>query len=108
MSDLISVTVAGGKYTIRQTSNSEWECLRYGESWPAFEGKQPDNLHTALAYELDAKDAEIEKLKAALGRISRITAAASNSSDHARLHAALDELDKARSLARAALKGDAQ
>lgn len=61
----------------------------------------------AVAAALAAKDAEIEKLKAAMEAISRITAAASNSSDHARLHEALDELDKARSLARSALKGDA-
>lgn len=53
MTDLISVTVDNGKYTIRQTGPGQWECLRHGEPWPAFAGRQPDNLHVALAYEAD-------------------------------------------------------
>lgn len=53
MDDLIKVTVADGKYTMRQVEPGKWECLRYGETWPAFEGRQPDNLHTALAIEVD-------------------------------------------------------
>lgn len=52
-SDLVDVTLQDGKYTIRQVPGGRWECLRYGEPWPAFEGRQPDNLHTALAYEVD-------------------------------------------------------
>lgn len=46
---LINVTVEDGKYTIRQVAPGKWECLKYGEPWPAFEGRSPDNLHMALA-----------------------------------------------------------
>lgn len=59
MSDLISVTVNDGKYTVRQTGPGRWECLRYGEAWPAFEDRGPDNLHTALAYEVDKLRREV-------------------------------------------------
>lgn len=50
--DLINITVADGKYTIRQISAGKWECLRYGEHWPGMVAG-PDNLHVALAYEID-------------------------------------------------------
>lgn len=49
---LISVTVNDGKYTIQQTVQGRWECLRYGEAWPAYSVVGPDNLHVALAYEV--------------------------------------------------------
>jgi hypothetical protein len=72
MGDLISVSVLDGKYTIQQVSEGRWECLRYGEHWPAM-ASGPDNLHTALAWEVDAlrtalaaKDAEIARLREAL------------------------------------------
>lgn len=51
--DLVDVTLNDGKYTIRQVPGGGWECLRYGEPWPAFADRQPDNLHIALAYEVD-------------------------------------------------------
>lgn len=53
MSDLISVTVDDGKYTIQQTEPGKWEALRYGEPWPAYAGSGPNNLEVALAYEVD-------------------------------------------------------
>lgn len=53
MTDLISVTVGDGKYTVRQTAPGKWEALRYGEAWPAYPNG-PDNLHVSLAYEVDA------------------------------------------------------
>ncbi|PZP62991.1 MAG: hypothetical protein DI604_28100 [Delftia acidovorans] len=53
MSELISITLNDGKYTIRQTEPGKWEALRYGEEWPAFRDSGPDNLHVALAYEVD-------------------------------------------------------
>lgn len=52
MSDLISVTVSDGKYTIQQIEPGRWECLRYGEPWPAYPNG-PGNLEVALAYEID-------------------------------------------------------
>ncbi|MBY3263849.1 hypothetical protein HFO15_19675 [Rhizobium laguerreae] len=52
MTDLISVTVNDGKYTIQQTEPGKWEALRYGDEWPAFRDRGPDNLHVALAYEI--------------------------------------------------------
>jgi hypothetical protein len=52
MTDLISVTVADGKYTIEQTAAGQWQALRYGDAWAAFANKSPDNLHVALAYEV--------------------------------------------------------
>lgn len=51
--ELISVTVEDGKYTIRERAPHQWECLRYGEPRPAFVNG-PDNLHMALAREIDA------------------------------------------------------
>jgi hypothetical protein len=51
MTDLISVTVNDGKYTIRQIALGKWECLRNGAPWPAMRSG-PDNLHVALATEL--------------------------------------------------------
>jgi hypothetical protein len=65
MTDLISVTVNDGKYTIQQTAPGQWEALRYGEAWPAFAGSGPDNLHVALGY-------EIHRLRAALTEIAAI------------------------------------
>lgn len=51
MTDLISVTVSDGKYTIQQTEPGKWECLRYGEAWPAY-ADGPGNLEVALAMEI--------------------------------------------------------
>lgn len=50
--ELINITLEGGKYTIRESAPYQWECLRYGEPWPAF-ASGPDNLHMALAREVD-------------------------------------------------------
>lgn len=58
MSELISVTVNDGKYTIQQTAPGRWECLRYGEHWPGM-ASGPDNLHVALAYEVDRLRREV-------------------------------------------------
>lgn len=52
MTDLISITLNDGKYTIRETEPYKWECLRHGEPWPAFKDRGPDNLHIALAHEV--------------------------------------------------------
>ncbi len=46
---MIDVTIEDGKYTIRSYGPGEWEVLRHGEPWPAFELNGPDNLHMALA-----------------------------------------------------------
>lgn len=52
---LLDVTIADGKYTIRQTSTLQPAvALRYGEPWPAFAIKSPDNLHMALAHEVQS------------------------------------------------------
>lgn len=51
--DLISVTIEDGKYTVRQHAPGRWEALRNGEHWPAM-ASGPDNLHVALASELFA------------------------------------------------------
>ena len=54
MTDLISITVADGKYTIREKEPYKWEALRYGEEWPGMvKSGGPDNLHIALAHEID-------------------------------------------------------
>lgn len=58
--DLISVTVNDGKYTVQQTAPGKWEALRYGEEWPAFRDYGPDNLHVAMAYEIDSLRKQIE------------------------------------------------
>jgi len=65
MSDLISVTVADGKYTMRQVGDGKWECLRYGEPWPAFEALH-DNLHIALATEVDRLHDKVDGLNSDL------------------------------------------
>lgn len=62
MSDLVSVTLCDGKYTIRETETYKWECLRYGESWPAYEGSGPSNLEIALAHEVSRLNKIIENL----------------------------------------------
>ena len=72
MTDLISVTLQGGKYTIRQVDAGKWECLRYGEPWPAFDGKQPDNLHTALAFAVDELTDKVDEQSARLALIRKI------------------------------------
>lgn len=46
---MIDVTIEDGKYTIRSHGPGDWEVLRHGEPWPAFELNGPDNLHMALA-----------------------------------------------------------
>lgn len=64
--NLISVTVSDGKYTIQQTGPGAWQALRYGEYWPGMERSGgPDNLHTALAY-------EIARLRVALSKVNDI------------------------------------
>jgi hypothetical protein len=63
MTDLISVTVNDGKYTIQQVEPGKLEALRYGEEWPAFRDSSPDNLHIALAYEIAALRTQIRYWK---------------------------------------------
>ncbi|AEG53176.1 hypothetical protein [Sinorhizobium meliloti] len=65
--DLVSVTIEHGKYTIRQTAPGKWECLRNGEPWPAFEQNGPDNLHVALAYEVDNLRRQVAAMSAPEG-----------------------------------------
>ena len=52
MADVLNVTVENGKYTVIQRADGSTTALRYGEPWPAFEGRSLDNLHTALAWEV--------------------------------------------------------
>lgn len=49
-SDLLCVTVCGGKYTFKQTANGATEALRHGEPWRDCTG---DGLILALAQEVE-------------------------------------------------------
>lgn len=60
----LDVTVADGKYTLRQKMEGGCEALRYGEPWPAFEHEEPDNLHLALAYAVQEERYLVAKLEA--------------------------------------------
>ena len=62
MTDLISVTVNDGKYTIQQTAPGQWQALRYNEAWPAFADSGPDNLHVELAYEVHRLREKLKRL----------------------------------------------
>lgn len=74
MSDRLNVTVAGGKYTYIQREDYSSTALRYGGTWPAFDMAPPDNLHNALAVEVQAlRDANAE-LVAALRAAQRALA----------------------------------
>jgi len=65
MTDILNVTVADGKYTYVMRADGSTTALRYGEAWPAFENQSPDNLHFALAAEVqDLRDAQAELLDA--------------------------------------------
>lgn len=102
MTDLISVTVNDGKYTIQQTENGKWEALRYGEEWPAFRDSGPDNLHVALAYEiaaLRALTAERDRLLGALEKVDK-EAGRATSSTYA---VAVSACQNIRDIARAAI-----
>jgi hypothetical protein len=48
--DLLCVTVADGKYTVKQDASGRLTALRYGEPWRDCVG---DGLICALAYEVD-------------------------------------------------------
>ena len=50
-SDLLCVTVADGKYTIKQDASGRLTALRHGESWRDCNG---DGLVCALAHEVDS------------------------------------------------------
>lgn len=64
MTDLISITVADGKYTIRQTAPGRWECLRHGELWTGIGSPgRPDNVHVALAFALHAANGELTEIR---------------------------------------------
>lgn len=58
---LTKVTVCDGKYTMQEHAPGRWEALRHGEHWPAM-ASGPDNLHVALAVEVDALVSVIEAL----------------------------------------------
>jgi len=62
MDELVDVTICDGKYTIRETEPYKWECLRYGDAWPAYENTGPNNLEMALAHEVYNLRKEIAKL----------------------------------------------
>lgn len=62
MTELISVTVSDGKYTVRQTAPGRWEALRYGEEWPAYPDG-PGNLAIALAYEIHELREKVAELQ---------------------------------------------
>lgn len=64
MSDLINITVSGGKYTFIMREDGSTTALRWGGEWPAFKNASPDNLHLALAQEIVALREEIAKHKA--------------------------------------------
>lgn len=49
--DLLCVTVADGKYTVKQDASGRLTALRYGEPWRDCVG---DGLICALAYEVDS------------------------------------------------------
>lgn len=49
---LTEVTIAGGKYTVKQDRLGHWVALRHGAAWPAYPDG-PDNLHVFLALEID-------------------------------------------------------
>ncbi len=66
LSELISVTVSHGKYTIQQTDHGRWEALRHGSHWPAM-ASGPDNLHVALAYEIDTLRRRVASMSAPEG-----------------------------------------
>jgi len=63
MSDRINVTVADGKYTFIMREDGSMTALRWGDEWPAFKNKDPDNLHLALAQEIVHLRVEVEKSK---------------------------------------------
>jgi hypothetical protein len=54
VTDRLNVTVANGKYTYVQREDGSSTALRYGGNWPAFDMAPPDNLHHALAAEVQA------------------------------------------------------
>lgn len=55
------VTIENGKYTLGQHANGRLYALRHGKPWEAFEANPPDNLHLALAQEVERLQ---EQLKA--------------------------------------------
>lgn len=62
--DLLNVTVADGKYTVIQRADGSTTALRYGEAWPAYDGKQVGNLALALAYEVQALREKLKEMTA--------------------------------------------
>ncbi len=62
-----------GKYTVVFPDNGDPAFpLRYGKLWPAYEGKQIDNLTVALAQDLIDTRAENERIRKALRLIKTI------------------------------------
>ena len=49
----LNITTSDGKYTVQQPMEGRAIALRYGEPWPAYEGKLLSNLELALAYDLE-------------------------------------------------------
>ena len=54
MSERLRISTSDGKYTVVHPMDGPAYPLRYGEPWPAYEGKFMSNLELALAYDLDA------------------------------------------------------
>lgn len=65
MEYVLDVTVEDGKYTIRQDARGRVEALRYGGEWPAFKDRGPDNLHLALAWEVQTLREKLAALSVA-------------------------------------------
>jgi hypothetical protein len=69
MTNILNVTVADGKYTYVMRADGSTTALRYGEAWPAFENQSPDNLHFALASEVqELRDEQRQVLTAIIER----------------------------------------
>jgi len=66
VSDILNVSVFDGKYTYVMRADGTTTALRYGEHWPAFDNSPPDNLHFALASEVDNLRSTQDELLAGL------------------------------------------
>lgn len=75
MSDIMNVTVAGGKYTFIMRADYSTTALRYGEPWPAYDVTPPDNLHSALAAEVEDLRDELLRARDELSSAQRTIAA---------------------------------
>lgn len=62
--DLLCVTVADGKYTVKQDASGRLIALRYGEPWRDCVG---DGLICALAYEVDSLREQLARVRRGRG-----------------------------------------